>query len=215
MKVTKGYIDQRNALLGQRIVNALEKRGYEGYYVNSSEEAKAKVLELIPEGSSVSWGGSMTLDDMGIKQSLHDGNYKVLDRELAKSPEERQEIMKKALTCDVFLSSVNAISQDGQMVNIDGNGNRIAAIAYGPKTVILTVGMNKVEPNLEAARARARNYAAPINALKLGIDLPCTKAGICMDCMHPQCACAEIVEMRMNRIPGRIKVILIGEEMGL
>ena len=150
-------------------------------------------------------------------QRLKEGNYQVIDRDTAKSQEERFSLMRQALLSDVYLASVNAMSEDGIMVNIDGRGNRISAIAFGPKTVILVVGMNKICRDLESARKRAHTYAAPNNALRLGLELPCTKTGCCFDCNknNPSSICAQIVEMHSSIVPGRIKVILVGENLGL
>ncbi len=208
-------IKHRYELLAPKMLKALEQRGYEAYFCKNSEETKEKVLSLIPCGSSVTWGGSMSLDEIGIKEALKQADYVVLDRDTLKTEEKRLAMMRQAFTSDVFLSSVNAISEDGEMINIDGTGNRIAAIAFGPKTVILVVGMNKVCEDLDSARKRARNVAAPNNGLRLKLELACTKTGSCADCQSTSSMCSQIVEMRRNRIPGRIKVILVGEDLGL
>ena len=128
--------------------------------------------------------------------------------------EEKQEVARKALTCDVFIGSTNAVSEDGVMVNIDGNANRVAASAFGPKSVVLIVGMNKVVKSEEDAMSRARNEAAPINAQRFGIDTPCVKNGTCSDCKSPQCICCQILITRFSREPKRTKVILVDENLG-
>lgn len=206
--------EMRNEVLGNRMVKALKSRNMDAYYVKTKEEALKKALELIPEGSSVSWGGSMSIAEIGLSDAICLGDYEVLDRSAGKTREEQEEIMRKAMTCDVFLGSTNAVSEDGILVNIDGNANRIAAYAYGPKSVLLIVGMNKVVRTEEDALSRARNEAAPINAQRFGIDTPCVKNGVCGDCKSPQCICCQIMITRFSRIPQRIKVILVDENLG-
>ena len=204
----------RNQVLGVRVVKALESRNMEAYYVETKEEALKQALELIPEGSSVSWGGSMSTQEIGLNQALHQGAYVVYDREHASTREEKEEIAHKALNCDFFIGSANAISEDGVMVNIDGNANRVAAYAYGPKNVLLIVGMNKVVKTEADAMSRAKNEAAPINAQRFGIDTPCVKNGSCFDCKRPECICCQILITRYSRVPMRTKVILVDEEVG-
>jgi len=198
---------------GPLVAEAMNKRGFEAYYVSTAEEAKAKALELIPEGSVVSWGGSVTVDQIGLKAELGNKNCSVIDRDTAKSPEERMDLMRQALTSDVFLMSSNAITEDGQMVNIDGNGNRVAALCFGPKNVLVIAGMNKVVCSLDDAWERARNYAAPVNAQRFDLQTPCGKTGMCADCKNPSSICTHFVVTRMGK-SGRIKVILVGEELG-
>ena len=202
----------RNEVLGTRVVKAIESRNMEAYYVKTKEEALAKALELIPEKSTVSWGESAK--EIGLLDALHNGDYEVLDREDKMTREEKQEVARKALTCDVFIGSTNAVSEDGVMVNIDGNANRVAAYAFGPKSVVLIVGMNKVVKSEEDAMSRARNEAAPINAQRFGIDTPCVKNGTCFDCKSPQCICCQILITRFSREPKRTKVILVDENLG-
>lgn len=211
----ESLIKERFQLLVPKLLKSLEIRGYEAVFCESKEEAVKSILSFMPSGTSVTWGGSMTLDEIGIKEELKKHDYVIIDRDTASSPQERVAMMKQAFTTDVYLSSVNAMTEDGEMVNIDATGNRIAAIAYGPETVILVVGMNKVCKDLETARKRARTYAAPNNSLRLQIDSPCTKNGSCADCQSPASICSQIVEMRRNRILGRIKVVIVGEELGL
>lgn len=204
----------RNEVLGMRVVKALESRNMEAYYVKTKEEALAKALELIPEGSSVSWGGAMSAQEIGLTDAVRAGNYEVLDRDTKETREEQQEVMHQALNCDVFLGSTNAVSEDGILVNIDGNANRVAAYAYGPKSVLLIVGMNKVVKTEADAMSRARNEAAPINAQRFGISTPCVKNGTCADCKSPECICCQILITRFSKVPKRIKVILVGEHLG-
>lgn len=206
-------INKRYDKAGPAVAAAMKKRGFEAYYVSTAEEAREKALELIPENSVVSWGGSMTIDEIGLKQAVIDRGCKVINRDEAESPEERMELMRKALTCDVFLMSANAISEDGQLVNIDGNGNRVAALCFGPKEVIVAAGMNKVAGNLEEAYARARKFAAPVNAQRFNLATPCGKTGLCADCLSPECICSQMVVTR-RASGGRIKVILVGADLG-
>ena len=206
-------IKKRYDKAGPAVAEAMRRRGFDAYYVSTAEEARAKALELIPEGSTVSWGGSVTIDEIGLKQAVIDGGYKVINRDEGKTIEEKRELMKKALTCDVFLMSANAVSQDGQLVNIDGTGNRVAALCFGPKEVIVIAGMNKVAGSLEEAYSRARKFAAPVNAQRFDFETPCSKTGMCADCLSPQCICSQLVVTRRTS-GGRIKVILVGEDLG-
>lgn len=200
---------------GQRTVEAMKKRQFEAYYCSTAAEAAQKVLELIPQEDVVSWGGVMTVDELGIKDALRQRGQKVIDRDTAKTPEERTAMLHAALGCDTFLMSSNGISEDGQLVNIDGTGNRVAALCFGPKKVIVVAGMNKVAAGLDGAIARARHVAAPANAQRFNGKTPCAMNGQCGDCRSPDCICADIVITRFNRFPGRIKVVLVGEDLGL
>lgn len=206
--------EMRNEVLGARVVKALESRNMEAYFVKTKEEALEKALELIPEGSSISWGGSMSAQEIGLQAALHKGNYIILDRDEKETPEEKNEVMHQALNCDFFLGGTNAVSEDGILVNIDGNANRVAAYAYGPKNVLLIAGMNKVVKSEADAMSRARNEAAPINAQRFGITTPCVKNGTCFDCKSPECICCQILITRYSKVPGRIKVILVDENLG-
>ena len=170
---------------GPQVVKALEKRHFEAYYVSTAAEAVEKVVELIPKEHTVSWGGTATVDALGIKQRLAQEGIALIDRDTAQTPQERQEMLKKALTCGTFLMSSNAISADGQLVNIDGTGNRVAALCFGPEQVIVVAGMNKVAGDLEGAMRRAREVAAAVNAQRFaGLKTPCSVTGLCADCTH-------------------------------
>lgn len=186
----------------------------EAYYAATREEAVRRALELIPEGSTINMGGSASVRECGLTDAVCSGNYIFYDRDRAETPEEKTEIALKAFTCDWYLGSVNAMTEDGVIVNVDGNANRIAAYAFGPKNVLLIVGMNKVVKTEEDAMHRARNEAAPINAQRFGIDTPCVKNGSCFDCKSPECICCQIMITRFSRIPKRIKVILVDENLG-
>ena len=200
---------------GKILVKNLQARHFEAYYCADKEAALKKALELIPEGSTVGWGGTMSCEQIGLMQALHAGNYRPMDRDLAKTSEEREQMMRDMLLADVFLTSANGMSLDGQMVNIDGTGNRVAAIVYGPKSIIVVAGMNKVEDTLEAAVNRARTVAAPMNNQRFGNDNPCSITGACGNCKNEKCICNQILITRHCRPVGRIKFILVGEELGM
>ena len=209
-------LKKRNDLAGPKVVEALKKRHFEAYYVSNGDEVAAKVLELIPAGASVSWGGTMTVDTLGIKKLLADKGYQIIDRATAKSPEEGEELMHKALNCGTFLMSSNAITEDGELYNIDGKGNRVAALIYGPKNVLIIAGMNKVVKDMDAAYSRVRNYAAPVNNQRFpNSKAPCSLTGECANCLSPDSICWQFVETRMCKPEGRIKVILVGEDLGI
>lgn len=204
----------RNQALGATLVANLKKRGFDAYYCANKEEALAQAMALIPKGDVVSWGGSMTISQIGLLDAVIKSN-KVIDRASAGTPAERVELMRKALLCDTFLMSSNGISLDGRLINIDGNGNRCAALIYGPKQVLVIAGMNKVAGTIEAAMDRARNVAAPINIQRFPASkTPCLKTGHCSDCLSSDTICSQFVETRFCKPQGRIKVILVGEALG-
>ena len=205
---------QRNERLAQTMIKNLERRHIEGYYCPTAEEAVKKVSELIEDGSSVTWGGTMTVRDLGIPDCLkRRGTLEVLDRDLVETPEEKQAMYLRAFTVDVYLTSANAISEDGVIVNIDGNGNRVAAITWGPKKVIFVIGMNKVAQTVEAALSRVRGTASPINATRFDIKTPCQVDGVCHNCNSPQSICNYVHFLR-NSPKGRHTVVLVGEDLG-
>lgn len=202
--------------LGPKVVKALEGRAFEAYYCATREEALERAKSLIPKGHVVSWGGSMSIQEIGLMDYVKENGYQVIDRDTAKTPEERVTLMKQALGCGTFLMSSNAVSEDGQLVNIDGNGNRVAALCYGPDSVLVIVGMNKVVKSVEDAFRRARTIAAPANAQRFpGAATPCAVNGACGDCTSEDCICSFLVTTRMCRPAKRIKVILVGEHLGL
>ncbi len=203
----------RNEKLGAKVVKAMESRHFEAYYCGTKEEALKKALELIPEGSVVAWGGSVTMNEIGLSEALHNGKYQLIDRDAA-PPEERRKLMRQGLLADYFISGANAVSEDGEIVNIDGMGNRVGAIVYGPDHVVMIAGMNKVAKTLEDAVKRARTIAAPINKQRFGGTTPCAKTGSCGDCKAEDCICCQMLVTRVCRPAGRIKVILVGEDLG-
>ena len=204
-------ITKRNALLAQKVVKGLESRNMTGYYAEDKEAALKLALSLIPEGASVTMGGAMSAREIGLVDALKAGNYNFIDRD---AYEDRRAAMLMAYDADVFLSSVNAMTEDGQLVNIDGNANRVSAIAQGPKKVLFIVGMNKVCCDLDAAMKRARNVAAPINAQRFGLNTPCSKTGACMDCKSPDTICCQFLITRYSKHKDRIHVILVNDNLG-
>lgn len=206
--------EQRNERMAQTIIKNLSRRHIEAFYCASAQEAVKKVSDLIEDGSSVTWGGTMTVRDLGIPDFLRKrGTLKVLDRDLVKTSEEKLDMYMKAFSADVYLSSANAISEDGVIVNIDGTGNRVAAITWGPKKVIFVIGINKVAQTVEAALARARSTASPINASRFDIKTPCQIDGVCHNCNSPQSICNYVHFLR-NSPNGRHTVVLVGENLG-
>lgn len=207
-------LEKYYSIKGNKVVIAMEKRNMEAYYCNTKENALKKAMEIIATGSIVSWGGSQTISQIGLIDELKRGNYNLLDRDLAKTPEQANDIYRKAFYADYYLTSSNAITIDGKLINMDGNGNRVAAIMYGPKNVIVILGMNKIESDESQAIKRVRSIAAPINAIRLNKNTPCVSTGNCHDCKEDDCICCNLVITRMSKIKNRIKVIIVGEELG-
>ncbi len=207
-------LEIRNERLAKTLIHNLHRRHIEAFYCPTAAEAVQKVSQLIDDGSSVTWGGTMTVRDLGIPGYLRNrGTLEVLDRDLATTPEQKQAVYLKAFTADVYLSSANAISEDGVIVNIDGNGNRVAAITWGPKKVIFVIGLNKVAQDVEAALARARSTAAPVNAARFDVQTPCHVDGTCHNCNSQQSICNYVHFLR-NSPNGRHVVVLVGENLG-
>ena len=204
-------ITKRNELLAQKVIKGLESRNMTGYYAKTKEDALKQALALIPEGSSISMGGAMSAHEIGLVDALKNEKYNFIDRDAA---EDKRAAMLAAYDADFFLSSANAITEDGVLVNIDGNANRVSAIAQGPKKVIFIVGMNKVCDDIDGAMKRARNVAAPINAQRFGLSTPCAKTGSCMNCKSPDTICCQFLVTRYSRHEGRIHVILVNDSLG-
>lgn len=203
---------RKNKAIG--ILKKMEKRNFVGVYVDTKEEALKQLMEWVPKGSSVSMGGSVSLSQIGVTQEFLNEHYDFIDRNRGNTFEEKRELIAKGMLADTFLTSVNALTQEGELVNIDGVGNRVALMAYGPSQVVVVAGMNKVEKTLEAAIDRARNVAAPANTVRLNLKTPCSSIGICFDCHSEDCICASTVVTRHSKFPERIKVILVGEDLG-
>lgn len=201
---------KRNELLAQTVIKGLESRNMTGYYAADKKEALKQALELIQEESTITMGGCTSAIEIGLIEALENGNYHYIDR----NKMEPRESMLAAYDADVFLSSANAVTSDGILVNIDGNANRVSAIAQGPKKVVFLVGMNKVCDDLDGAMKRARNVAAPANAQRFEVDTPCKKTGKCFDCKSPDTICCQFLITRFSRHAGRIHVILVNDNLG-
>ena len=202
---------KRNKLLAEKVIKGLESRNMTGYYAESKEEALKIALSLIPEGSSIGMGGAMSVHEIGLSEALKSDKYNFIDRD---ATDDKRAAMLATYDADFFLSSVNAMSDDGVLVNIDGNSNRVSAIAQGPKKVVFIVGMNKVCGDQDSAMKRARNIAAPTNAQRFGLSTPCAKTGKCMDCKSPDTICCQFLITRYSRHEGRIHVILVNDNLG-
>ena len=204
-------IIKRNELLAAKVIKGLTSRNMTGYYAENKEEALRLALSLIPEGSTVTMGGGMSVHEIGLTDALKKGNYNFLDRDKAA---DKRAAMLAAYDADFFLSSANAITEDGVIVNIDGNSNRVSAIAQGPKHVLFIVGMNKVCDDVDGAMKRARSVAAPTNAQRFGLSTPCSKTGSCMNCKSPDTICCQFLITRFSHHEGRIHVILVNDNLG-
>ncbi len=204
-------IFKRNELLAQKVIKGLESRNMKAYYAKDRDEALKIALDLIPEKSTVTMGGATSAHEIDLAGHLKSGDYNFIDRD---EIEDKRAAMLAAYDADYFLTSANAITEDGIMVNIDGNANRVSAIAQGPRHVLVIVGMNKVCPDLDTAMKRARNVAAPINAQRFGLDTPCCKTGACMDCKSPDTICCQFLITRFSRHADRIQVIVVNDSLG-
>lgn len=202
-------------ILAKTIIKNLGKRHIQGYYCKTKEEATELASSLIKEGSSVSWGGTMTMKEIGLTEELNNrSDLTLLDRSKAGSQDEVEKIYRQAFSADTYIMSTNAITVDGQLLNIDGTGNRVAALIFGPKQVLVIAGMNKICKDLEEAMSRVRNIASPPNCIRLDKKTPCSATGVCGDCLSPDCICNQIVTTRNSRNPDRIKVILVEGSWG-
>ena len=201
---------KRNEVLAQTVIKGLESRNISGYYAKDKEEALKQALQIIGEGSTVAMGGCQSAGEIGLIQALNDGNYNYADR----ADMTPRESLMYAYDADVFLSSVNAMTNDGILVNIDGNSNRVSCIAQGPKKVVFIVGMNKVCSDIDEAMKRARNVAAPANAQRFDVKTPCKTTGKCFDCKSPDTICCNFLITRYSRHTGRMHVILVNDVLG-
>ena len=204
-------ITKRNEKLAKKVIKGLESRNMAGYYAKDKDEALRTALGLIKEGSTITMGGAMSAHEIGLVEALKKGDYNFVDRD---QMEDKKAAALAAYSADVFLTSTNAMTEDGILVNIDGNANRVSAIAHGPEKVIVIAGMNKVCDDLDGAMKRARNVAAPTNAQRFGIDTPCSKTGSCMDCKSPDTICCQFLITRYSRHKDRIHVILVNDNLG-
>ncbi len=205
-------------LLAEKIIDKMEKRQFEACYCQTKEEALEKVKGYFTKGCTITSGGSVSLGEIGLMDYLKSEEagekYKFIDRGLAQTAEEKRQVFAQAALADYYLMSTNAFTMDGELVNIDGAGNRVAALCFGPSNVIVVVSMNKVCEDIDGAIWRVRNIAAPPNSARLGLQTPCTQIGRCANCLKPDCICAQMVVTRFSRVPQRIKVILVGEDLG-
>jgi len=199
----------------ERTMNNLVKNNMMAFYVESKDQVVDKVAELIKEGETVAVGGSVTLEETGVLEHLRSGRYNFLDRYAdGLSRDQVEEIFRKSFFADTYLTSTNAITEDGELYNVDGNGNRVAAMIYGPKSVIVVAGINKIVKNTDEAIERVRRIAAPANTVRLNKNTPCTKTGYCVDCRTDDRICCSYTVFRLQRVKDRIKVILVGESLG-
>lgn len=198
----------------ETIIKNLEKRGMEGYFFEDSASCTDAIITSIPDNSVISWGGSETITESGLMDRIQKGNYKLIDRLTASSPEESRNLFAQAVLSDYYLMSSNAVTLQGELVNIDGNGNRVACLIHGPKNIIMVVGMNKIVTDIAAGIERVRNFAAPPNAKRLNRQTPCNAVGYCNDCLSPDCMCNQLVVTRRSGIKGRIKIYFVAEELG-
>lgn len=201
--------------LAETIVKNLAKRNMEGYFAETKEEAVKLIMEqFLTAGKSVCFGGSMTLTESGLMDAIRNSDCVLYDRSTAKTPEETRDMKAKMVNSDYFLMSTNAITVDGELVNIDGHGNRVSYLCFGPEYVIVVAGMNKVVSGVEDGVRRVRDIASPPNTVRLNKNTPCAKTGRCGDCYSDDCICSQIVITRRSSVKNRIKVVLIAEELG-
>lgn len=201
-------------VLAEDMIHKMEARGMEGFYADTKEEALEIAKSFLKPGMSVTFGGSATLKEMGLLDYLPESGVEVIDRYAAKTPEEIREMKARSINADYFLMSSNAITNDGILVNIDGYANRVSYLCYGPEYVLIIAGMNKVTPDVSSAVKRVRDIASPPNTMRLKKDTPCAKTGRCADCLTEDCICCQVVITRKSNIKNRIKVILVGEDLG-
>ncbi|MGN0242733.1 MAG: lactate utilization protein [Lachnospiraceae bacterium] len=206
--------EQAKEVFAKTLIKKMEQRQFEAHYVPAAADALQLIKDIVPTDASVTFGGSETLKEIGFIDYLPSSSYTVYDRATATTQEEREAFFATALNSDYFFMSSNAITMDGQLVNIDGTGNRVAFLCFGPKNVVVVASLNKVVGTVDEAIQRVHNLATPPNAFRLGLDTPCKHTGTCVDCTSPNCICAQVVTTRFSKVPGRIKVILVGEELG-
>mgnify|MGYP002803000321 FL=1 len=209
-----GYQSESYENQAKTIIKNLKKRNMIGYYCETGKEALDLVKSILPKGSLVTNGGSETLVETGIMDLLRSGEYEYIDRKSAKTPEESRALYGRIVTADYYLMSTNAITKEGELINVDGVGNRVACLINGPEHVLVITGMNKVVTTVEDGIRRVRNIAAPPNSIRVGSKTPCSVTGFCSDCQSDDCICSQTVITRRSMKPGRITVILVGEEYG-
>lgn len=209
-KATEMFYEKR----GKTLVKNLISRHFDAWYCATKEEALAKALELIPEGATVGWGGATSAQQIGLIDAVDNGKYNALNRDKTSTPQERTAVMRACFNADWFITGANGLSLDGQMVNIDGVGNRTGMIIYGPTNILVIAGVNKVVDTLEEAVRRTRTVAAPQNAQRFGLSNPCSVTGACGDCKNETCICNQLLITRNSKPAGRIKMIIVGQDLG-
>lgn len=209
------HLEKARELQAKSLIAAIEKRNMTAFYCENKEDCLKKVVELIPQKSTIAWGGSESIKEVGIPSFLKEsGDYNVYDRADYTTPEKAAEFNTLAFNSDYYFMSTNAITLDGVLLNIDGNGNRVANLIFGPRHVIVVVGMNKVVKDVDEAYNRVRNIASPPNTVRLGKNTPCSKNGKCGDCYGEDCICNQIVITRRSRVKERIIVLLVNDNLG-
>lgn len=198
----------------ENIIKNLKKRNMEGFFFEDSASCVKAILDMMEKGSVIGWGGSQSVVECGLMDAIQGEKYTLIDRMTAKTPEESRNLFAKTVMADYYLMSTNAITMDGELINIDGNGNRIACLIHGPRHVILVVGMNKLVSNVEDGYRRVRDIATPANTKRLNKNTPCFHTGRCGDCLSPDCICNQIVITRRSGHTGRIKIFFVAEELG-
>lgn len=196
------------------ILESLKHKNIEGYYFETCDEMTKDILSRIPENSTVSWGGSLSIEESGLIDALQQGPYRLLDRESARNTEEKKSFYGQVVQSDFYLTGTNAITYGGELINTDGIGNRLACMMYGPGQVFFVVGANKFVSSIEEGIHRIENIAAPANARRLHRNTPCAKTGRCMHCHAAECLCCYTSVIRHNRFPGRIRVFIVAETLG-
>lgn len=209
-----GYKEENYSNLSKSLIKKFKKRNFDGYYCKSHSDALELALSLIPKGASVTHGGSESIKELGLLDAVKNGEYAYIDRSLAKSQQEKREVVAQGVLAHTFITGTNAITMDGELVNVDGFSNRVALLCFGPEQVIVIAGINKIVANTDAGIYRAQNNAAPVNAIRLNRKTPCYDTGNCANCLAEDCMCSNIVITRHSGIPGRIKIILVGEPLG-
>lgn len=202
------------ATIAQRMIPNLAKRQMEAYYCEDERSARDKILSLIPQGASIGWGGSQTLKQIGVMDALHTGSYQLLDRSAATNSAERKSVYSQIESADVFLTGTNAITRDGVLLNMDGRSDRVCFLCHGPRSVIIAVGMNKVVATVEEGLNRIWNVAGPLNAMKNQRKTPCAVTGVCVQCQSEDCVCSNLVITRRSAFKNRLKIVLIGADLG-
>ena len=205
---------RKNATLAAEMIPAFQKRQMQAFYCADAAQGRELILSMMPHGSSIGWGGSKTLEQIGVMDAIREGGYRLFDRDKAVTQEDRREVYGAIQNADFFLMGSNAVTRTGELINVDGRSDRVSFLCYGPRRVIVAVGMNKVEPDISAGLERIWRIAGPMNAKKLGRNTGCQTTGICNHCLSPECLCSNIVITRRSAFAGRIQVVLIDEELG-